>query len=189
MVSCLAEWVRRLHLVAGSAQLVVVALLSYVPSNLVRVAALRSVGASVGRGTVIHHGLGIRAAWRVCIGEDVWIDEGVRLDGRGRLVVGNHVSIGAGVQIWTAQHDWRSADFAYVSSPVNIGDRSWISSRAVVLPGVVIGEGAVVAAGAVVVRDVAPWTLVGGVPARVLGKRPVGMGYELGARQNKMWWW
>jgi acetyltransferase-like isoleucine patch superfamily enzyme len=92
------------------------------------------------------------------------------------------------VQIWTAQHDWQSADFAYVSAPVRIGDRAWICSRSIILPGVTIGEGAVVAAGSVVSKDVAPWTLVGGNPARKLRDRPPAS-YILGARNSKMWWW
>jgi len=53
-----------------------------------------------------------------------------------------------------------------------VGDGAWIATRAVVLPGVTIGEGAVVAAGAVVTRSVAPHTMVGGVPARVLRDLP-----------------
>ena len=52
--------------------------------------------------------------------------------------------------------------------PVRIGDGAWLASRAVVLPGVTVGEGAIVAAGAVVTRSVEPHTLVGGVPARLI---------------------
>ena len=53
-----------------------------------------------------------------------------------------------------------------------IGDRAWLGSRALVLPGVTIGEGAVVAAGAVVTSDVPAYAVVGGVPARAIGARP-----------------
>jgi acetyltransferase-like isoleucine patch superfamily enzyme len=56
-------------------------------------------------------------------------------------------------------------------SPVEIGEDVWIGAHAVVLPGVRIGSGAVVGAGAVVNRDVPPNTIVGGVPARVIGDR------------------
>lgn len=52
-----------------------------------------------------------------------------------------------------------------------MGDYCWICSRAIVLPGVNIGEGAVVAAGAVVCKDVEPWSVVGGVPAKKIGER------------------
>jgi len=63
--------------------------------------------------------------------------------------------------------------------PITIGDRAWIGSRAVVLKGVTIGEGAVVAAGAVVHEDVPAWTVVGGVPAKVIGTRSQQQTYEI----------
>jgi len=162
---------------------------SYLPFNVVRLCALRFWGARLGRGIALHHGSQIRAARRLSIEEDCFIAEGVVLDARGGLKVGAHVSINSGVQIWTAQHDWKSPTFAYVSAPVNIGSRAWISARAIILPGVTIGEGAVVAAGAVVVADVPPWTLVGGVPAKFIRDRPLVNRYHLDAQKNKVWWW
>lgn len=56
-------------------------------------------------------------------------------------------------------------------NPISIGNDVWIGAHAVVLAGVTIGQGAVIAAGAVVNRDVEPYTIVGGVPARHLGER------------------
>jgi acetyltransferase-like isoleucine patch superfamily enzyme len=62
---------------------------------------------------------------------------------------------------------------------VMIGSRAWIGYRAIILPGVTIGEGAVVAAGAVVSRDVPPYTVVAGNPARAIGDRPRDLTYRL----------
>jgi len=179
----------RLNFAVLSAKMTGVAIASYVPLNAAKILALRVAGARVGRGCGLHHGLVARAPSGISIGSDCWIAEDVSLDDRGGLEIGDHVSIGSGVQVWTAQHDWRSPDFAYESAPVRIGDRAWVNARSIVLPGVTIGEGAVVAAGAVVPKDVPPWTLVGGVPARVLGQRPSGLRYELQARRFKAWWW
>lgn len=180
---------KKLGLIAGSAEMVIIHLVSVLPSNALRLLAIRSWGGSIGRNTAIHHGLQVRVARRLQLGEDCFVAEDVVLDARGGLSIGNHVSINSGVQIWTAQHDWESPDFAYVAAPVTIGDRAWISARAVILPGVTIGDGAVVAAGAVVTRDVEAWTLVGGTPAKFIRKRPLVDGYRLNARQNKAWWW
>ncbi|NJK52359.1 MAG: hypothetical protein HC936_05170 [Leptolyngbyaceae cyanobacterium SU_3_3] len=81
--------------------------------------------------------------------------------------------------IWTAQHDLNDSGFAGVSAPVVIEDYAWISSRATILPGVTIGRGAVVAAGAVVTKSVAPFEIVGGVPAKKIGERNRDLDYQL----------
>jgi maltose O-acetyltransferase len=75
-------------------------------------------------------------------------------------------------------------DFVESFAPVVIGDRVWIGLRALVLGGVTIGEGAIVAAGAVVTKDVAPYTIVAGVPAVSVGERTRGLRYELDYRPN-----
>ena len=180
---------KRLGLIFGSFEMVTVHAVSYVPNNVVRLAVLRAFGARVGAGVALHHGVQARVPRRLAIGDDCFIAEGVVLDARGGLSIGSHVSMNSGVQVWTAQHDVDSPDFAYVAAPVHIADRAWISARAVILPGVTVGEGAVVAAGAVVAKDVAPWTMVGGVPAKVIRTRPRVDQYRLDARQNKVWWW
>ena len=61
---------------------------------------------------------------------------------------------------------------------INVKDRAWIGPNVIILHGVTVGEGAVVAAGAVVTKDVPPYTLVGGVPAKVIGKRNEDLRYE-----------
>jgi len=104
------------------------------------------------------------------------------LDARRGLVIGNYVNFSSEVMIWTLQHDHNSPTFADKGGKVVIGDRAWISCRAIILPGVTIGEGAVVAAGAVVTKDVAPYTIVGGIPAKEIGKRNRDLTYELGSR-------
>ena len=58
-----------------------------------------------------------------------------------------------------------------VKKPIVIDDNAWVASRAIILPGVVIGKAAVVGAGAVVTKDVEPWTVVGGNPAKFIKKR------------------
>lgn len=183
------EFRRKIALIAGSAEMVSIHGLSYLPFNGFRKLMMRMWCASLGKGSAIHHGIQVRAARRLRMGEDCFIAENVILDARGGLSIGSHVSINSGVQIWTAQHDWQNRQFDYVEAPVVIGDRCWISARVTILPGVAIGEGAVVAAGAVVTRDVAPWTMVGGIPAAWIGDRPEANEYTLNASHNKVWWW
>ena len=71
-----------------------------------------------------------------------------------------------------------------VKKSVHIDDYVWIASRATVLPGVNLGRGAVVACGAVVSRDVAPMTVVGGVPAKYMSDRKSGLKYSFNYREK-----
>jgi acetyltransferase-like isoleucine patch superfamily enzyme len=119
----------------------------------------------------------------ISIGERSVINFGSLLDGRRYpIVIGSDVSIGPEASILTLGHDPRSVEFADRGGPVSIADRVWIGYRALVLPGVCIGEGAVVGAGSVVTRDVAPFTIVAGNPARVIGERPRTLTYRLNYR-------
>ena len=84
-----------------------------------------------------------------------------------------------GVWIWTMEHDPQDSYYGVKGGAVTIEDYAWISCRVVILPGVTIGKGAVVAAGAVVTKDVAPYTIVGGVPAKKIGTRTKDLRYQL----------
>jgi len=107
----------------------------------------------------------------------------VLLDGRLGLAIGDNVSISEGAAFFTLEHDPNSPTFENRGAPIQIGDRVFIGARAMVLPGAAIGEGAVVAAGAVVTRDVEPYQIVAGVPARPIGQRSQDLAYTLEYRK------
>jgi acetyltransferase-like isoleucine patch superfamily enzyme len=120
----------------------------------------------------LERGVRVTGKGGVALGENTIVNTGVVLDGRGGLQIGSKVNISPEALILTAEHDPRSPDFAGVDSGVVIGDRVWIATRAMVLPGSRVGEGAVVGAGAVVKGEVEPWSIVAGNPARKVGDRP-----------------
>ncbi len=126
----------------------------------------------IGENSNIMLGLSLRDPRNISIGNRSNINPGCLIDSRGgRVTIGNDVDIGPEVNIWTLQHDMNDPGFRTIGSPVSIEDFVWIGNRAILLPGVVIGKGAVVAAGAVVSRSVEPFTVVGGVPAKKIGRR------------------
>ena len=111
---------------------------------------------------------------KVYLGERNVINFGCLFDGRKFSIrTGSNVSIGPEATILTLGHDPRSAAFEDWGGDVVLGDRVWIGYRAIVLPGVTIGEGAVVGAGAVVTKNVQPNAIVAGNPARMIGERAV----------------
>lgn len=105
------------------------------------------------------------------IGEGSSIGFNNHLDCRRGIKIGKNVCLASEVMIWTLHHDYNDEFFRTLGGEVKICDWVWLGSRCVILPGVTVGEGAVVAAGAVVTKDIEPWTVVGGVPARPIGKR------------------
>lgn len=107
----------------------------------------------------------------ISIGDNCVINREVYLDGRVGVVIGNNVNVSFQTCILSLHHDHNAPDFAAIGSIVYIQDHAWIGARATILPGVTVGEGAVVAAGAVVTRDVPPYHVVGGVPAKKIGER------------------
>jgi acetyltransferase-like isoleucine patch superfamily enzyme len=104
-------------------------------------------------------------------GEDVFVNQGCTFMDRGGIRVGSRVMIAPRVSLITGGHPLPLAERReYLSfAPITIGDDVWIGAAAVITQGVTVGAGSVVAAGAVVTRDVPARTLVGGVPARVIG--------------------
>ena len=103
------------------------------------------------------------------IGKDVFINSGCHFQDQGGIKIGDGVFIGHNVVLATINHDLLPRNNRKNHyEPIEIGSHVWIGSNATILQGVTIGEWAVVAAGAVVTKDVPPFTVVGGVPSRVI---------------------
>lgn len=157
--------------------------IGWLPSNHLRCLLWRCLGARVGRRTSVHRNCRFYRPSGVSIADHTVVNREVLLDGRMGLTIGGNVSISEGAALFTLEHDPQSPDFASRGGPVVVGSRVFIGARAIILPGNTIGEGAVVAAGAVVTHDVAPFTIVGGVPARPIGQRRTDLIYTLGYRK------
>jgi putative colanic acid biosynthesis acetyltransferase WcaF len=160
-------------------------LIGGIPSHAVRHLLYRTLcGVRVGRSSSIHRKCRMYHPFHIRIGDHSVINYGVLLDGRRGLAIGNNVSISEGCVLLTLGHDVDDPDFTPEGAQVTIGDYAFIGSYSRILPGVTLGEGAVVGAGAVVTRDVAPYTVVGGVPARYIRDRSRDLRYQLNHRKR-----
>jgi maltose O-acetyltransferase len=138
----------------------------------------------IGRRSSLH--LGVRILnnkfkrSNITIGRNCVINDGCLLDGRVyKIRIGNNVDIARETLIYTLQHDYNNDYHLTKGGDVIIEDYVWIASRVIILPGVHIGKGAVCASGAVVTKNVDPFTIVGGVPAKPIGKRNSQLLYTL----------
>jgi acetyltransferase-like isoleucine patch superfamily enzyme len=154
-------------------------IIAAVPSHSLRLAFYRRVmGYQIGVRSSIHLGAWTDTPGGLKIGDNSTVNHNCRLDSRGGLSIGDSVSISSDCIILTADHNVQVSSFPGRTSPVTIGHYAFLGTRVTVLPGVEIGEGAVVAAGAVVTKDVAPYSIVGGIPAKLIGTRGRNLNYS-----------
>jgi putative colanic acid biosynthesis acetyltransferase WcaF len=142
---------------------------------------LRMFGARVGIAW-LHQSTRVWAPWQLEIGDEVYIDEQVRLYNAYGLKIGSRTMISQNVFLCTASHDYAHPQYPASGGAISIGDDIWICADAFVAPGVHVGRGAVVGARAVVTRDVEPWTVVAGNPARFVKQRVL---REVGVRSQE----
>lgn len=117
----------------------------------------------------------------VRVGDNCYLGENVELYAWGeQITLGNNVLVAAGVRMITRKHGFAEIDIpmgeqGYTQAPITIEDDVWIGFQAIILPGVTVGGGSIVGANAVVTKDVDRYTVVGGVPARLIrARRPLG---------------
>ena len=153
--------------------------INHIPSHYLRLLYYRKVmGFSIGAGSSVFMLTRFDCTKGVTIGSNSVINAACRIDPRGKVVLGNNVSISEEVVILTADHNDLFFDEKEKEKSVTIHDYVWIGTRAMVLPGVTVGRGALVAAGSVVTKDVEPFAVVAGAPARKIKERERNIDYS-----------
>lgn len=139
--------------------------------RVLRPALLRLFGARVAWRSQFAASVDVYFPWALAMGTDTAVGPGVSFYNLGGVTIGDRVVISQNAYLCGGTHDYTRGNYPLVRKPVVIEDDVWIGAAAFICPGVRIGQGAVVGACAVVTRDVAPWTVVGGNPARFIRER------------------
>ena len=167
----------------GLLSTVVERLIPSLPSKTLRNMLIRGTGVNASKNVYFYPGAVIRNPKGLIIEDGVNIGPKVLLDARCGLTIKHNAVIAYEAIIWSLNHDYNDENFCGKGAPVEIGAYAWVCSRSILLPGVKIGEGAVVASGAVVTKDVPPYAIVGGIPARIIGQRDK-KNYKYGYSKN-----
>ncbi len=141
------------------------------PLRVLRNLLLRAFGADIPLESLVYPSCRIWAPWNLKVGRNSCIGSGVRLYNKDKITIGDNVVISQNAFLCTASHDISSPRHALITAPIVIRDLAWVASDAYIGMGVTIGEGAVVGATASVYKDIEPWTVVGGNPAKFLKQR------------------
>ena len=127
-------------------------------------------GLSIDQDSTIHRHVLWHKPDKVIVGQRSHIGSYCFVDGRGEVAIGNDVNISQFCRFISGNHDLSDPDYRSEYKPIIIEDFAWLATGATVLGGTTVGSHAVVAAGACVTKDVLLWTIVGGVPARIIRK-------------------
>lgn len=131
----------------------------WMPARL-RAGILRFFGASIGDGVLIRHRVRVHWPWKLTVGANSWVGEGVWILNLEPITIGNNVCVSQDVLLCAGSHSRTSPTFEFENAPIFIADDVWLAARSTVLAGVSIGRGSVVGATTLITQDVAPNSLI-----------------------------
>jgi putative colanic acid biosynthesis acetyltransferase WcaF len=136
-----------------------------------RAGLIRMFGGRTARYVNLARTAWIEMPWQITLGDYVAIGSHVVLYNLGELTIGDHTVLSQDVYVCGGTHDYTDPRLPLLRKPITIGSHVWIGAGAFIGPGVNVGDGCVIGARAVIVKDVDPWTVVAGNPARFIRRR------------------
>lgn len=164
-------WTNRAARVAWALGYVLLVRYSPRPMHAWRATVLRAFGATLGPNCHIYPRARIWAPWNLVCEDAVGIADGAELYNPAPIRIGSHGVVSQNAYLCGATHDIDDPAFPMTSAPITIGRYAWICARAIVYCGVEVGEGAVLGLASVATRNLEPWTVYAGAPAREIRAR------------------
>ena len=141
------------------------------PFRRVRNLILRMFGAKIPLKSMVYSSCKIYAPWNLVVGKYSCVGPHTELYNKAPITIKDNVIVSQGAHLYTASHDYTDEHHPLITAPIVVEDKVWIAADTFIGMGVTIGEGAIVGARACVFKDVEPWTIVGGNPAKFLKRR------------------
>ena len=141
--------------------------------NKWRLLLLKLFGAKIHARAKVYSSVRVYMPWNLEMEEYSCLSPEVDCYNVDKIKIGAHSTVSQKSYLCTASHDITKSNNPLITAPIVIEDQSWVAAEAFIAPGVTVGEGAVVGARSAVFRDVEPWTVVGGNPARFIKKRVI----------------
>jgi len=141
------------------------------PFHAWRAMLLRLFGAKLGPACHFYPRARVWAPWNLICEERVSVADDAELYNPSPLYMGSHCIVSQGAYICGATHEYNNPEFRLVHFPTRLGPYSWVCARATVNPGVNLGAGAILALGSVATRDLEPFGIYAGIPARKIRQR------------------
>lgn len=135
------------------------------PFSGFKVFLLRVFGCKIGRKLVIKPNVNIKYPWRLTIGDNVWIGEGVWIDNLAQVDIGNNTSISQGALLLTGNHNYKKIEFDLIIGEIKLEDGVWIGAKSTVCPGVTCKSHSILAVGSVATSDLESYSVYQGIPA------------------------
>jgi len=142
------------------------------PANAWRLLILRIFGATIHGRPFVHGRAHIQQPWNLILHHRACLGDKATAYSLGLIEIGADATVAQEAYLCTGTHDFTSPQLALQTAPITVGRGAFVGARSFILPGVTLGEGCIVGAAAVVTKDVAPYSIVAGNPAKPIGTRP-----------------
>ena len=141
------------------------------PFSSLKTALLRAFGSKIGKGVVVKPNVNIKYPWKMTIGNNVWIGEGVWIDNLAPVFVGDNTSISQGALLLTGSHNYKNSTFDLIVKEIILEDGVWIGAKSIVCPGVTCKSHSVLTVGSVATKNLEPYFIYQGIPAEKKRRR------------------
>lgn len=136
-----------------------------------KIICLKIFGAKIGKGVVIKPVVNIKYPWKLTIGDHCWIGENVWIDNLAQVTIGDNVCISQGAMLLTGNHNYKKSTFDLMIGTITLNQGVWIGAKSIVCPGITCNSHSVLAVNSVATKDLLPYTIYQGNPAKPVKQR------------------